>query len=115
MEVTIESISQLGLAFFGLTYEIAPQTRAAIFTQIHEIVFYGKGGYDWHTVYNMPIWLRRFTFNKIHNHYTEEKEARENKGKNNSGKQTVINSDGTIKASELIQKAYHSKTSPKYS
>jgi len=110
----IESISQLGLAFFGLTYDIAPQARAAIFTQIHEIVFHGKGGYDWHTVYNMPIWLRRFTFNKIQTHYTEEKDAMENKGKNNSGKQTVINSDGTIKSPELIQKAYHSKNPPKY-
>jgi hypothetical protein len=111
----IESISQLGLAFFGLTYDIAPQARAAIFTQIHEIVFHGKGGYDWHTVYDMPIWLRRFTFNQIQRHYTEEKDAIENKGKNNSGKQTVINADGTIKAPELMQKAYHSKNPPKYS
>ena len=39
----------------------------------------------------------------------------ENKGKNNSGKQTVINADGTIKAPELMQKAYHSKNPPKYS
>jgi hypothetical protein len=111
----IESISQLELAFFGLTYNIAPQARAAIFTQIHEIVFHGKGGYDWHTVYNMPIWLRRFTFNQIQTYYTEEKEAIENKNKNNSGKQTVINADGTIKAPELMQKAYNSKTIPKYS
>ena len=61
----IESISQLGLAFFGLTFETAPQARNQIFTQIHQIVFHGKGGYDWHTIYNMPIWLRRFTFNQI--------------------------------------------------
>ena len=105
----------MGLAFFGLTYDIAPQARASIFTQIHEIVFHGKGGYDWHTVYNMPIWLRRFTFNQIQKHYNEEKEAIENKGKNNSGKQTVINADGTIKAPELMQKANHSKKPPKYS
>jgi hypothetical protein len=43
----IESISQLGLAFFGLTPDNVAQARAAIFTQIHEIVFHGKGGYDW--------------------------------------------------------------------
>ena len=72
----------MGLAFFCLTYDIVPQARTAIFTQIHEIIFYGKGGYDWHTVYNMPIWLRRFTFNQILNHYTKEKEAVENQGKN---------------------------------
>ena len=39
----------------------------------------------------------------------------ENKGNSNSGKQTVINADGTIKSPELMQKAYHSKTAPKYS
>ncbi len=60
---------QLDLAFFGLTSNIAPQLRASIFTQIHEIVFYGNGGYDWDTIYNMPIWLRKFTFHKIKEHY----------------------------------------------
>jgi len=105
----------LGLAFFGLISDNIALTRASLFSQIHQIVFHGNGGYDWHTVYNMPIWLRRFTFNQIQKHYTEEKDAMENKGKNNSGKQTVINADGTIKAPELMQKAYHSKKPPKYS
>jgi len=40
-----------------------------LFNQIHEIIFHGNGGYDWHTVYNMPIWLRNFTFNKLKEHY----------------------------------------------
>jgi hypothetical protein len=104
----------LGLAFFGLTYDIVPQARTAIFTQIHEIIFYGKGGYDWHTVYNMPIWLRRFTFNQILNHYTKEKEAVENQGKNNSGKKTVINPDGTINSPELLQQSFNPKKIAKY-
>jgi hypothetical protein len=108
----IESISQLGLTFFGLTYDIAPQTRAAIFTQIHEVVFHGKGGYDWHTVYNMPIWLRKFTFKQLQSFYLEEKEAYENKGK--SGSKTVINADGTIKAPDLLQNPNSSKKPVKY-
>ncbi len=83
-----ESISQLGLAFFGLTSNTASETRLAIFTQIHQIVFHGKGGYDWHTIYDMPIWLRRFTFNEIKKHYEEENEAIQNqsKGKNSNTK-----------------------------
>jgi hypothetical protein len=93
----------LGLAFFGLTFDIAAQARAALFKQIHEIVFHGKGGYDWDTIYNMPIWLRRFTFNEIQKYYKEEKEAIENKGK--KGSQTVISPDGKVKAPELLQKA----------
>ena len=71
--MTIESLSQLGLSFFGLTYDIAPQARANLFKQIHEIVFHGNGGYDWHTIYNMPIWLRKYTFNEIRNYYEEQK------------------------------------------
>ena len=46
-----------------------------LFSQIHEIVFHGKGGYDWATVYNMPVWLRRFTFEKIKEFYEKEREA----------------------------------------
>jgi len=40
---------------------------------MHEIVFHGKGGYDYETVYNMPIWLRNFTFQKMQEHYEKEK------------------------------------------
>ena len=62
-----------GLTFFGLGSDY----KKALFKQIHEIVFHGQGGYDWHTVYNMPIWLRNFTFQKMNEHY--EKEAEEMK------------------------------------
>jgi len=51
----------LGLTFFGLT----PEYRLSVFNNIHDIVYYGNGGYSWTEVYNMPIWLRKFTFNKI--------------------------------------------------
>ena len=90
----------MGLAFFGLTFDTAAETRAAIFKQIHQIVFHGKGGYDWHTVYNMPIWLRRFTFIEIQKYYQEEKESIENQGK--SGSKTVIGADGKVKAPEYL-------------
>jgi len=68
---------QLDLAFFGLTFDLAKQYRVNLFTQIHEIVFHGQGGYDWETVYNMPIWLRKFTFHQMKKHY-EEKNGNEN-------------------------------------
>ena len=61
-----------------------------LFSQIHEIVFNGNGGYDWDTVYNMPVWLRLFTFNKLKEHYDKQKQEQEklenqmkNKGKTN--------------------------------
>lgn len=62
----------MDLAFFGLTSDIVPQVRANLFSQIHEIVFHGNGGYDWETVYNMPIWLRRFTFNKLKEYHEKQ-------------------------------------------
>ncbi len=114
MRGVIESVSQLGLAFFGLTSDNIAPARASLFNQIHQIVFYGKGGYDWYTVYNMPIWLRRWTFNEIKNHYEEEKDAIEGKSNSSKGKQTVINSDGTIKTPELLQKAANIKKPIKY-
>jgi hypothetical protein len=60
----------LDLTFFGLTQEY----RLSLFKIIHEIVFNGQGGYDWNTVYNMPIWLRRFTFETLREHYEKQKE-----------------------------------------
>ena len=36
------------------------------------MVFHGQGGYDYNTIYNMPIWLRNFTFNKIKEHYENQ-------------------------------------------
>jgi hypothetical protein len=60
----------LGLAFFGLT----PEYRNLVFQQLHEIVFHGKGGYTWSDVYNMPIWLRKYTFMKLKEYYDKQNE-----------------------------------------
>jgi len=46
-----------------------------MFGMIHDIVYHGNGGFDWHTVYNMPIWLRKFTFNKILDFLKQKNEA----------------------------------------
>lgn len=47
-------------------------TRIGLFSEIHEIVFHGQGGYDWETIYNMPIWLRKFTFNRMKEYYEKK-------------------------------------------
>ena len=36
------------------------------------MVFHGQGGYDYNVVYNMPIWLRNFTYNKIKEFYENQ-------------------------------------------
>lgn len=84
----------MGLAFFGLTSDAIPLVRRNLFKQIHEIVFHGKGGYSWNEVYNMPIWLRRFTFKEIQEFYQKEQE--EYNKINKKGTSTLIDSSGRV-------------------
>lgn len=70
--------------------------RKNLFTQIHNIVYHGNGGYDWFTIYNMPIWLRKFTFHEIDQYNKDQnkkiKEA-QSKGKN---KKSMVDSSGQV-------------------
>jgi hypothetical protein len=85
----------LGLSFFGLTSSTASIVRANLFTQIHEIVFHGNGGYDWNTIYNMPRWLRLFTFNKI-NEFNQKQNEKMEKSAQPSNTTTLIDSSGNV-------------------
>ena len=100
---------QLDLAFFGLTSEIAKAYRVGLFTQIHEIVFHGQGGYDWETVYNMPIWLRKFTFHKLKEHYDKQNETQNN----DLSSQTSQIKEGKVQLPEHF-KGKLSNKAPKY-
>lgn len=73
--------------FFGLTREY----RIQLFSQIHEMIFHGNGGYNYATVYHMPIWLRNFTFKKIQEHYQKEKDAYDKANKKGT---TVVDKQG---------------------
>lgn len=88
------------MTFFGLTNEIIPQYRRNLFSQIHEIVFYGNGGYDWGTVYSLSIPLRRFIYEEITKHYQSQNKSSTPQDPN---KQTVVNSDGTINKAKAAQ------------
>jgi hypothetical protein len=92
----------LGLNFFGLSLETAPQTRKNLFKQIHEIVFHGKGGYDWETVYHMPIWLRNYTFHELKSYYEKESQEyeRASGGKNTT---SVIDSQGNVNIPDFMK------------
>ena len=105
----------LGLTFFGLTSDHAPLYRKSLFTQIHNILFHGKGGYDYNTIYNMPIWLRKFTFSEIDKYYKEEAKAMENAQKGGKGTKTLVSSDGKVNTPEFLKasKEYKGKTSYK--
>ena len=104
----------MGLTFFGLTSDIAPQVRINLFKEIHEIVFHGKGGYDYYTIYNMPIWLRRYTFSEIDKFYKKESKAHED-AKTGKNQKTMISSDGKVNTPEFLKasKQYKGKSSYK--
>jgi len=55
---------------------------------MNEIVFHGKGGYTWDTVYEMPIWLRNFTFQKLKEWYDKEQEQIEKQNNQLTNKNT---------------------------
>ena len=86
----------MGLAFFGLT----PDYRAGLFNQLHDIVFNGNGGYSFETVYEFPIWLRRF----VHRSMIEYFES-ENKANQKQSGQTSVLQNGHIKAPDYSTKA----------
>jgi hypothetical protein len=86
----------LGLHFFGLT----PEYRAGLFNQLHDIVFHGNGGYSFETVYEFPIWLRKFVHRSMIEHYDRQNKAQEKQ----SGQGGTLD-NGHIKAPDYSTKA----------
>ena len=66
-------------SFFGLT----PQYRNILFTQVHDLVYHGGGGFIHSEVYNMPTWMRIFHISKI-NKYVEKQNEEQRKAEGNS-------------------------------
>jgi len=93
----------LGLGFFGLTLKHAPQIRVNLFRQLHSLIFHSKGAYDYYTIYNMPIWLRKFTFSEIDKFYKDEQDA-QTKSQSGEGQSNVIGSDGKVNAPAFLGK-----------
>lgn len=61
----------MGSRFFGLT----PSYKFQLYDEIHDLVYYGNGGFLYSEVYNMPIHIRRFHIRKIndlHEKHNEE-------------------------------------------
>jgi hypothetical protein len=61
----------------------------------------------------MPIWLRRFTFNKINGFYKQEKEDMEN-AKNGGKSKSMIDSSGKVNTPEFAQASQQYKKKSSY-
>lgn len=88
----------MDLAFFGLISEKASEARKRILTEVHEIVFYGNGGYIWSEVYNMPIYLRRFTLSKLKEYYDKQTQSNQPTDPN---KQTLVDPSGKVNVKQF--------------
>lgn len=49
----------------------------SVYNEVHDLVYHGGGGYSYSEVYNMPIYLRRYSITRINNYLKEKKEAEE--------------------------------------
>ncbi len=81
---------------------------------IHEIVYHGNGGFDYHTVYNMPNWLRKYTWKEI-NDFHESKNAAEKKAAGKGNNKSMVNPDGQVNVPDFKKASapYKGKTSYK--
>ena len=79
------------------------------------MIFHSKGGYDFYTIYNMPIWLRKFTFSEIDNYYKKENAAMKAAQSNQKGVKNMVDAYGKVNTPAFAQesKAYKGKTSYK--
>ena len=64
-------------------------------------------------MYNMPIWLRKFTFNQIQEHYKKEKEDAE-AAKNGGKTKSLIDSSGKVNTPEFVKASEQYKGPAKY-
>ena len=78
----------------------------SVYNEVHDLVYHGGGGYSYSEVYNMPIWVRRFTFQKL-------KEAYEQRAEAISKKQQTLTNDKPSVLRPGITSNYSTKTSPK--
>ena len=75
-------------------------------------MFHGKGGYDWETIYDMPIWLRKFTFHKLKEWYDKENNSEQNDTVEQSIK-NMKSAGATAKPTKVQPPTYITKASKK--
>ena len=69
----------MGLNFFG----VQPENKGDVLEEIFLLAFYGRGGFTWDQVYNMPVYIRKNNIKLIKEYVEKEKnEANKNKQSN---------------------------------
>lgn len=71
--------------FFGLTTEY----KLGLHEEIFSLCYYGKGGFSWSDVYDLPIYLRRFYIQQINKVIEEKNKANEAASKSKSSSPNI--------------------------
>ena len=58
---------RLEQTFFGFK----PEDRTILHENIFNLIWFGEGRWDWNTVYNMPIFLRKFWIEQVNRKHDE--------------------------------------------
>ena len=95
----------MGLPFFGLN----PEYRINVFREVHDLVFHGGGGFIHSEVYDMPIWLRKFTFSELQSHYEKK-----NKPPDNLNTKQLVDKDGNVNVPEFAKTSAQYKRKSSY-
>ena len=83
---------QLIFHFFFLTAEDRPY----IHNEILNLLYHGNGGWDYTSVYNMPIWLRQYYLKKIID-YNEDQGAKRAEKQATQAHQQSQNKDSILR------------------
>ena len=71
----MEAPSLLGFRLDQTFFGFKPEDRVKHHESLFNLLWFGAGRWDWETLYNMPVYLRRFWIKKI-NKMTEEANSR---------------------------------------
>lgn len=48
-----------------------------VYNEVHDLTYHGGGGFTYSEVYNMPIYLRRYSISRVNKFLEEKKKAQE--------------------------------------
>jgi hypothetical protein len=71
----MEAPSKLGFNLDQTFFGFKPEDRVKLHENIFNLIWWGAGRWDWDTVYNMPVHIRKFWVKKVNKIIQDEDEA----------------------------------------
>ena len=84
-EIPFTANLTLDSTFFGLTQNY----KLGVYQEIFDLIYYGKGGFTYMDVTNMPIHIRRFFIKRIEQTLKKQQKAEEKAARNANSKSRI--------------------------